>query len=119
LCKIFITKSTNSRSYPLQYSDINGLADAPNHIKLLATDGGMVVVGPSTLDHRVKGLNPAATSTGREEHITKNQIKLSPTNGGTVVGPSTLEHKVKGLNPSAASTEREEHIKKSNKYLGH
>ncbi len=87
------------------------MADAPNHIKLLATDGG-TVVGPSTLDHKVKGSNPAATITGREEHITKNQIKLSATNGGTMVGPSTLDHKVKGLNPAATSTGREEHITK-------
>ncbi len=78
------------------------------------------MVGPSTLDHKVKGSNPAATSTGREEHITKNQIKLSATKGGTVVGPSTLDHKVKGSNPATASTGREDHItKKSNKHFGH
>jgi hypothetical protein len=40
-------------------------------------------VGPSTLDHKVKGLVPASHSTGIEEHITKNQIKLPATNGGT------------------------------------
>ncbi len=77
----------------------------------MAANGG-TVVGPSTLDHKVKGSNPSAASTGREEHITKNQIKLPATNGGTVVGPSTLDHKVKGLIPAAPSTRREEHITK-------
>jgi hypothetical protein len=32
-------------------------------------------VGPPTLDHKVKGLNPAAASNGREDHITKKSNK--------------------------------------------
>jgi hypothetical protein len=72
----------------------------------------MVVVGPPTLEHKVKGSNPATASNGREDHITKNQTNILATDGDTVVRLLTLDHKGKSLIPIAAVTRREEHITK-------